>query len=318
MTGRLILLDTASLYFRAFYGIPDSLKAPDGTPVNAVRGLLDFVATLATQYEPEAIVACWDDDWRPQWRVDLLPSYKAHRVEEETSGVDVEETPDALSPQVPLIAEALGLLGIPVVGAAEAEADDVIGTLVHRWDGPVEVVTGDRDLFQVVDDSRGVRVLYTARGVGKHDVVDAAWVRDKYGIEPHQYVDFAVMRGDASDGLPGVAGIGDKTAAVLLGEFGDLETIAAAAADETSSIKPRPRRSLLESSDYIASAVRVVRVRDDLALAPPAALPVFSEEQAAEFTTFAQTWGLGGSADRAVAALRAVVSPRHDRAEPSQ
>lgn len=301
MTGRLLLVDTASLYFRAFYGVPDSLKAPDGTPVNAVRGLLDFIATLASQYEPEAIVACWDDDWRPQWRVDLLPSYKAHRVEAETPEVDVEETPDGLAPQVPLIAEALALLGIPVVGAAEAEADDVIGTLVHHWDGPVEVVTGDRDLFQVVDDSREIRVLYTARGVGKHDVVDAAWVRDKYGIEPHQYVDFAVMRGDASDGLPGVAGIGDKTAAVLLGEFGDLDAIAEAAADDSTSIKPRPRRSLLESADYIANAVRVVRVRDDLDLAPPSALPELTSQQISDFTDFAGTWGLGGSAERVLA-----------------
>lgn len=301
MSGRLILLDSASLYFRAYFGVPDSLKAPDGTPVNAVRGLLDFVATLSTQYEPSAIVACWDDDWRPQWRVDLLPSYKAHRVVEETPGVDVEETPDTLAPQVPIIAEALELLGIPVVGAPAAEADDVIGTLVHRWDGPIEVVTGDRDLFQVVDDARDVRVLYTARGVGKHDVVDAAWVRAKYAIEPEQYVDFAVMRGDASDGLPGVAGIGEKTAATLLADHGDLDGILAAAADESSSLRPRVRQSLLDSSDYITSAREVVAVRADLALDAPQALTPLSDEQAAAFTEFGRRWGLGGAADRVLA-----------------
>lgn len=295
MTSRLLLLDTASLYYRAFFGVPDSLKAPDGTVVNALRGLLDFVANLAKQYEPDAIVACWDDDWRPDWRVDLIPTYKAHRVVEEAE-VDVEETPDLLVPQVPLIAEALGLVGIPVIGAPEAEADDVIGTLVHRWSGPVDVVTGDRDLFQLVSPT--VSVLYTARGVSKHDVVDAEWVRAKYGIDPGQYVDFAVMRGDASDGLPGVAGIGDKTAAVLLAEFGDLDGILAAAEDPDSSIKPRVRANLLASLEYIAAARTVVTVLPDLPLDVPALGPIDSA-----FPDFAARWGLGSVADRLTTAL---------------
>lgn len=301
MSGRLILLDTASLYFRAFFGLPDSLKAPDGTPVNAVRGLLDFVASLSVQYEPTSIVACWDDDWRPNWRVELLPSYKAHRVVEEAPGVDVEETPDLLDVQVPLIAEALSLLAIPVVGAAEAEADDVIGTLVHHWRGPVEVVTGDRDLFQVVDDERSVRVLYTARGVGKHAVVDAEWVRERYGIEPGQYVDFAVLRGDASDGLPGVAGIGEKTAARLLAEYGDLDAIVAAADDPASSLKPRARQSIIDSAGYITAAREVVRVRADLDLGAPEALTPLGQDRAEAFRDFAARWGLGGAAERVLA-----------------
>ncbi|WP_293780553.1 5'-3' exonuclease [uncultured Aeromicrobium sp.] len=301
MSGRLILLDSASLYFRAYFGVPDSLKAPDGTPVNAVRGFLDFVAALSARYEPASIVACWDDDWRPQWRVDLLPSYKAHRVVEDAAGVDVEEVPDALGPQVPVIAEALELLGIPVIGAPAAEADDVIGTLVHRWDGPIDVVTGDRDLFQVVDDARGVRVLYTARGVGKHEVVDASWVRTKYSIEPRQYVDFAVMRGDASDGLPGVAGIGEKTASTLLAEYGDLDVILAAAADNTSDLRPRVRRSLLDAAGYITSARQVVRVCADLDLDTPQTLAKLSDDEAEVFADFGKRWGLGGAADRVLA-----------------
>lgn len=304
MTGRLLLLDTASLYFRAFFGLPDSLKAPDGTPVNALRGLLDFVAALSGRYAPESIVACWDDDWRPAWRVDLLSTYKAHRVAEERPGPDVEEAPEALSVQVPLIAQALELLGIPVVGAAEAEADDIIGTLVRRWDGPVEVVTGDRDLFQVVDDARQVRVLYTARGVGKHEIVDDSWVRGKYSIEPAQYIDFAVLRGDSSDGLPGVPGIGEKTAATLLAEYGDLDGIMAAVADSGSALRPRARTSLTESADYIDRARQVVRVRDDLALPPMAPLSALTVEQETAFLDFAQTWGLGGVADRILAVRR--------------
>lgn len=293
--GRLLLLDSASLYFRAFFGIPKTLKAPDGTVVNALRGILDFTSTLTAQYEPEAVVACWDDDWRPQWRVDLLETYKTQRLDDE--GGEADTTEGLLGPQVPLIAEAFGLLGIPVVGAADYEADDVIGTLAEAWDGPVDIVTGDRDLFQLVDDARQVRVLYVAKGVSRHDVVDNAWMRDKYGIDASAYVDFAVMRGDPSDGLPGVAGIGDKTAALLLEEFGDLDGIEAAARDKKSSIKPRVRQSLLDSVDYIAAAREVVTVRRDVCELPDLSASV--DEDA--FTAFGTTWGLGGATERALA-----------------
>jgi 5'-3' exonuclease len=302
---RLMLLDSASLYFRAFFGVPDSLEAPDGTVVNAVRGMLDFVATLATQYKPNAIVAAWDDDWRPAWRVDLIPSYKTHRVAGVVSeGISEEEIPDLLSPQVPIIAEALTMLGIPVVGAQGAEADDIIGSLARLWDGPVDVVTGDRDLFQLVDDDHPTRVLYTARGVGNHDVVDAAWIRGKYGVEPSQYVDFAVMRGDASDGLPGVPGIGEKTAASLLATYGDLDGIEAAAADPASELRPRIRQSLVDSRDYIKAARTVVAVREDVATVD-AVVPLspLTAEVSNAFTSFGTTWGLGGVPARVVEAL---------------
>lgn len=293
-----MLLDSASLYFRAFFGVPDTMRAPDGTVVNALRGMVDFVATLAAQYEPTAIVACWDDDWRPQWRVDLINTYKTQRLDD--SGAEADTTGGLLGPQVPLIAEAMGLLGIPVVGTADAEADDVIGTLAARASGPVEVVTGDRDLFQVVDDARDVRVLYTARGVSKHDLVDAAWLRAKYAVEPSHYVDFSVMRGDASDGLPGVKGIGEKTAATLLAEFGDLDGILVAAHDDTSSIKPRVRASLLASTDYIAAAREVVTVRSDVVPSATYALGAIDESA---FREFGETWGLGGAVDRVLEAL---------------
>jgi 5'-3' exonuclease len=296
-SGRLLLLDSASLYFRAFFGIPKTLTAPDGTAVNALRGILDFTSSLRTQYEPQHVVACWDDDWRPQWRVDLLDTYKTQRLDDD--GGEADTTDGLLGPQVPLIADAFALLGIPVVGAADYEADDVIGTLAARWDGPVDVVTGDRDLFQVVDDERDVRVLYVAKGVSKHDVVDEAWLQAKYGIGASDYVDYAVMRGDPSDGLPGVAGIGDKTAAVLLDEFDDLDGILAAADDASSSIKPRVRQSLLDSVDYIRAAREVVAVRRDVC-----ELPSFDLEPDADaFTEFGTTWGLGGVTERALKAL---------------
>ncbi len=272
-TGRLMLLDSASMYFRAFFGMPE-YAAPDGTNVNAVRGMLDYVSRLVGDYRPSDLVCCWDDDWRPQWRVDLIPSYKAHRVVEEVaSAPDVEEVPDPLERQVPILREVLEALGIRVVGAPGYEADDVIGTLATGAGQPVDVVTGDRDLFQLVDDDADVRVLYIGRGVGRHERVTDDWVVDKYGIGAAQYADFATLRGDASDGLPGVAGIGEKTAATLLQRFGDLDGIVAAAHDPDSAMGPGPRGRIKAAADYLAVAPQVVAVacgidldRGDLAL----------------------------------------------------
>jgi len=308
MKHKLLLLDTASLYFRAFYGVPDTVRAPNGAPVNAVRGLLDFIARLVTDYSPAALCAAWDDDWRPQWRVDLIPSYKAHRVAAEVStGPDVEVTPDPLDAQVPLIRQALGLLGIAVVGAAEHEADDVIGTLARTWEGPVDVVTGDRDLFQVIDDDREVRVLYIARGVGRHERLDCREVVARYRVLPQQYPDYAVMRGDTSDGLPGVAGIGDKTAADLLATHGDLQAIIAAAQDPHAAMTGAIRARIAAAADYLAVAPAVVRVVTDLDLgSPDLMLRPLSQAQRDAFTAFAEEWGLGGSATRVVAALDGV------------
>src|SRR5690606_34606539 len=152
---RLLLLDTASLYFRAFFGVPDTLKAPDGTPVNAVRGLMDFISRLTEEYDPSHLVCCWDDNWRPPWRVEPVETYKSHRVVEVVPGApDVEEVPDPLQVQIPVILDVLAAWGIPVIGAEDMEADDVIGTLATGAGMPVDVVTGDRDLFQLVDDER--------------------------------------------------------------------------------------------------------------------------------------------------------------------
>jgi len=298
-----MLLDTASLYFRAFYGVPDKVKAADGSSVNAVRGLLDMIAKLVTTYEPSRLVACWDDDWRPAWRVDLLPSYKAHRVVEAVpAGPDVEEVPDPLEAQIPLIREALAVLGIPVVGAAEHEADDVIGVLATRADVPVDVVTGDRDLFQLVDDDRGIRIVYTARGMSNLELVDDAAVFAKYGVHAKQYADFAVLRGDPSDGLPGVSGIGEKSAAALLTACGDLDGIRAGVLEGTAGT-PAQRAKIAAAADYLEVAPTVVRVARELDLEPfdDRLGPV--DRSAAE--ELAERWNLGSSMTRALAALPA-------------
>ena len=301
-----MLLDTAALYFRAFHGVPDTVRSPDGQPVNAVRGLLDIIARLVTEFEPAELVACWDDDWRPQWRVALIPSYKAHRVAQETPAGSVEEVPDLLAPQVPVIREVLGLLGIPVVGASDHEADDVIGTLATTNRMPVDVVTGDRDLFQLVDDARAVRVIYTGRGMSNLEVLTDGTLTAKYGIAPAQYADFAAMRGDASDGLPGVAGVGEKTAVSLLTTYCSLDGIVAAAADPDSGMAPPARAKILAASEYLAVAPKVVEVVRDLALPDFDAriLPI-TPENAAKLKALSATWGLGTSLDRARAALDA-------------
>jgi 5'-3' exonuclease len=303
-TRRLMLLDTASLYFRAYFGVPDSVRAPDGTPVNAVRGLLDFIARLVSDHSPDDLVACMDADWRPQWRVDLIPSYKAHRVAQEVpEGSDVEEIPDTLSPQVPVIEAVLDALGIARIGVPDYEADDVIGTLTGLAPGPVDIVTGDRDLFQLVDDARGVRVLYPLKGVGNLDIVDAVWLRAKYGVDGSGYADLALLRGDPSDGLPGVPGVGEKTAARLLEAYGDLAGIMAAAADPLSRITPAQRKRLVEAREYVAVAPKVVRVAGDVPL-PPFDPELPKEPADPEvLEALAERWGLGGSLQRLLGVL---------------
>jgi 5'-3' exonuclease len=302
---RRLLLDTASLYFRAYFGVPDSIRAPDGTPINAVRGLLDFMARLIGDYRPTEVACCWDNDWRPGWRVELLPSYKTHRVADEVvDAPDIEVVPDPLETQVPIIQDVLAALGVAVVGVDGYEADDVIGTLATDAPMPVDIVTGDRDLFQLVDDERGVRVLYTARGVGRHERIDDAVVRTKYGIRPEQYADFATMRGDPSDGLPGVTGVGEKTAAALLGKHGDLAGVLAAVDDPASGLGPTVRTRLREAADYLAVAPRVVAVARDLDLGGvDLTLPKPAPADPKAFDALVERWGLGGSADRVIAAI---------------
>ncbi|MEU5997441.1 5'-3' exonuclease [Streptomyces sp. NPDC047197] len=300
-----MLLDTASLYYRAYFGVPDSVKAPDGTPVNAVRGLLDFIARLVQDHRPDDLVACMDADWRPHWRVELIPSYKAHRVAEEVEqGPDAEETPDTLAPQVPIIEDVLDALGIARVGVASYEADDVIGTYAGRATGPVDIVTGDRDLYQLVDDERGVRVLYPLKGVGSLQLTDEAWLREKYGVDGSGYVDLALLRGDPSDGLPGVPGIGEKTAAKLLDAYGNLAGIMAAVDDPKSKLTPSQRKRLDESRAYVAVAPTVVRVAGDVPLPDvDLALPAEPRDPAA-LDELAARWNLGGALKRLLTTLQ--------------
>ncbi|HWF29529.1 MAG TPA: 5'-3' exonuclease [Mycobacterium sp.] len=273
MPAPVLLLDGASMWFRSYFGVPSSITAPDGRPVNAVRGFIDSMAVVITQQRPARLAVCLDLDWRPQFRVDLIPSYKAHRVAQEISGPadepDIEEVPDELTPQVEMIMELLDAFGIPTAGAAGFEADDVLGTLAARERrDPVVVVSGDRDLLQVVaDDPVPVRVLYLGRGLAKATLFGPAEVAEHYGVPVDRagaaYAELALMRGDPSDGLPGVPGVGEKTAATLLAQHGSLEQILAAAHDPKSKMANGLRAKLGAATAYIEAAGQVVRVATD-------------------------------------------------------
>ncbi len=297
-SGRLLLVDAPSAYFRAFHGVPASVTAPDGTPVNAVRGTLDVLARQIRDLAPDAFVAAFDADWRPAWRVDAIPSYKTHRVAEDGG----DGTPDPLEVQVPILEAVLDAIGLARCGVAGFEADDVIGTYADQWPGPVDVVTGDRDLFQLVRDDRPVRVIYS---VERYARIDEAAVARKYDIPGAGYGEFAVLRGDPSDGLPGVPGIGAKTAASLVTRFGSVQAMLAALdAGEDAGFPAGARTKLERSRDYIDAARLVVRVRTDVPLpeldvtlprepADPAALVELSER-----------WGLDSALNRLLSALR--------------
>jgi 5'-3' exonuclease len=315
----LLLLDAASLYFRAFHGVPDSITAPDGTPVNAVRGFTDMVARLITDRRPARLVACLDLDWRPAFRVRAIPSYKAHRVDpaagdpaEPVGGAGpAESVPEALAPQVPIILAVLAAAGLATAGADGYEADDVIGTLcATERDDPVEVVSGDRDLLQVVRDRpTPVRVVYAGRGLAKAEVFGPAELGAKYRLPAERagdaYAELAMLRGDPSDGLPGVPGVGEKTAAALASRFGSWAELLAAVADpKDRRLAGSVRAKLAAAAEYLAVVEPVVRVATDapVRLDRADALPAEPRDPHA-LSALAERWGLGGSVDRLVKAL---------------
>nr|WP_219418798.1 5'-3' exonuclease H3TH domain-containing protein [Pseudonocardia nigra] len=309
-----MLLDAASMYFRAYYGVPESITAPDGTPVNAIRGFTDMVSRLVTERRPSRLVACLDLDWRPAFRVEALPSYKAHRV---PGGPDVapaglpEEVPDTLAPQVPVLLEVLAAAGIATAGAEGYEADDVIGTLAatERTD-PVLAVSGDRDLMQIVrDEPVPVRLLYVGRGLAKAEHLGPVEVAEKYGVPAGRageaYAEMAMLRGDPSDGLPGVPGIGAKTAATLVGRFDSWAELRAAVIDRTDTRLSAPvRTKLAAAAPYLAVVEPVVRVAQDapVQLDRPDVLPDAPADPD-RLAELAERWGLDSSVERLRKAL---------------
>ncbi len=271
------------MIFRAFYGVPASVRGPDGQPNNAIRGFLDALARLIVQRRPGRLAVASDQDWRPQWRVDLIPSYKAHRV--------AEPVPPLLEPQMAEIFEILSAIGVDHLGVADHEAEDVIATWSALTPGTVEVVSGDRDLFALVEDPR-VRVLYPEKG--GMTVVDEAEVTRRYAVPGRRYADFAVLRGDPSDGLPGLRGVGAAKAAELIRRHGGLAEI----------VRDAPLRE--GDRDYLARALRVVEPVLDLPITLPAGRRDRYPERVEDVAALAARHGVKGGCDRLVAVLAAM------------
>jgi 5'-3' exonuclease len=269
-------------------------------PVNAIRGYLDMTARLIGMYSPNRIVACIEGDWRPSWRVDLFPDYKANRLEDES---EEEEEPETLTPQIPVLLDLLDAFGIPMLGVDDYEADDVMATFAVKEKGPIRIVTGDRDLFQLVDDKRDVKVVYLARGISQHDLVDKKWVADKYLIPGDRYALFAMFRGDPSDGLPGVKGIGEKGAALIANHFATVEEALTAAKAEHEALPQALALKIINGADYLKIAPTLVHCAKDVAIPSMDISMPKKPDDLSEIYAIKEQYGLGASVDRLISAL---------------
>ena len=275
-----LLVDGSSLIFRAFYGVPQTTRAPDGTLVNAVRGTLETLARLVTERKPKRLALATDEDWRPDWRVELLPSYKEHRT--------AEPVPPLLDPQMPVVMECLEAVGIDAIGVSGYEAEDVIASLVARVKRPIEIWSGDRDLFTLIRD-REIMVLYPEKaGLAE---VDEAEVERRYSIPGQAYADFAILRGDPSDGLPGVAGIGAKKAADLVRRYGSVGAMLEAGIFRSAD------------AEYLEKARRIVPPVTDLKIEVPAGRRAKWPADPARVEALGRRFGITSSFQRLVTAL---------------
>jgi 5'-3' exonuclease len=269
------------MFFRAFYAIPQTMRGPDGKLNNAVRGTLDTLARYVTDRKPRHVAFTTDEDWRPAWRVELIKGYKEHRV--------AEPIPPALIPQVPVILEALTSVGVDVVGRDGYEAEDIVASLASKVKTPIEIASGDRDLFSLVRD-RDVIVLYPQKG-GPAEV-DEAEVARRYGIPGRAYADYAILRGDPSDGLPGIPGIGDKTAAQMVKRYGSVEKMLEAGIFRKE-----------EHADYLRKALKVVPPVANLPIDVPRGRRDHYPEDPAKVEQLGKKHGIANNLDRLVTAL---------------
>jgi 5'-3' exonuclease len=300
-----LLVDAPSLVYRALFSTPDTVRTPAGEPINAVHGFLGMLTGLVNGQRPDALACAEDADWRPQWRVDLVPTYKLHRTLEGSPAVAAEAR---LAPQFPVLRRIMALCGVPLIGVPGFEAEDVIGSIAARVSretagdpgARVAIFSGDRDLFQLVAEPE-VRVLYPRRGTSDLVVVDEAYIAGTYGIPGRSYGDYAILRGDPSDGLPGVQGIGEKSAAALVTRHGSLEAILAAAeaaGPAAAGLLSKVRRD----RDYLERAAAVVRIRTDLPI-PELDLRRRAVAAPAELWDLADAHGLTNAVRRFVEAL---------------
>jgi 5'-3' exonuclease len=282
-----LLVDGSSLIFRAYYGVPSGDLGPDGFHVNAIRGFLERLARLVVQRRPRHVAVADDEAWRPDWRVQLIPTYKSHRV--------AEPVPGGLEPQLPVIRDLLQAIGIDMVGVAEHEAEDVIATWCRLAPGAIEIASGDRDLFALVETPR-VSVLYPEKsGLA---VIDEDEVTRRYDIPGRRYGDYAILRGDPSDGLPGLKGVGAVTAAAMIRRHGDIAGVL------------RDRQLRDADREYLESAIRVVPPVDDLAIELPAGRRHSYPVDGATMDSLASRYGVREACSRLLAAAGRLGSAR--------
>jgi 5'-3' exonuclease len=280
-----LLVDGSSLIFRAYYGVPTDSRGPEGMSVNAIRGFLERLARLILERRPRRVAVADDTAWRPDWRVELIPTYKSHRV--------AEPVPDGLAPQIPVIRDLLARIGIDMIGVAEHEAEDVIATWARLTTGTVEIASGDRDLFALIEDPR-VRVLYPEKS--GLSVIDEDQVTRRYGIPGRRYADFAILRGDPSDGLPGLKGVGGVTAAGMIRRYGDIAGV----------LRDRPLREA--DREYLEHALRVVPPVADLPIAlPPGRRDAYPDDEAA-VRSLGERYAVNEPCGRLLAAARTLAA----------
>jgi len=268
------------MFFRAFYAIPQTMRGPGGVLVNAVRGTLDTLARYVDTRKPRHLAFTTDEYWRPDWRVELIPGYKEHRTG--------EPIPPALIPQVPIILAALQAIGVDVVGLAGYEAEDIVASLAAKVKPPIEIASGDRDLFSQVRD-RDIIVLYPQKG-GMVEV-DEAEVARRYSIPGRAYADYAMLRGDPSDGLPGISGVGDKKAAELVTRYGSVAAMLEAGVFRNAN------------AEYLEKAMRVVPPVRDLAIEVPRGRRDHYPDEPEIVEVMAKKYGIDSSLRRLVEAL---------------
>ncbi|MFM7463681.1 MAG: 5'-3' exonuclease H3TH domain-containing protein [Actinomycetota bacterium] len=294
-----LLVDSASLWYRAFYGMPETLLSPRGEPINAIKGFFDGFSAIVARYRPTEIALCLDGDWRPGWRVELFPAYKANRLDDEGD----EAEPDLLTPQIEPLLHVAKLAGLSIVEVDSQEADDVIASLAVKAPSDVRVMTGDRDLFQLIRHSEMIRIIYLAKGIQNHDLVDRAYIESRYGIPAHRYHLFAAIRGDASDGLPGIKGIGEKGAAEIVAHFDSMAEVMRAADASDSRLRPLHQRKLLADRDYAKIAEQLVTCRTDLELNDAGLASWRERADLISLRKFGKELGLGSTLERLVATL---------------
>jgi 5'-3' exonuclease len=270
MSYKTLLLDLPSIYYRAFYALPESITNEAGQPANAIRGSLSIINTITTDYAAGEIIAALDIDWRPQWRVQLLPQYKANRVVKDDHFEQVDETPDSLSDQIPHLIEILKQLNVKIVGKSNYEADDCLSTLATNNTNAL-IVTGDKDLLQLINKKNKNDIYLLS------DKTNPIWNFERFvkhfGFEPAQYLDYAVLRGDPSDGLPGVSKVGEKTAMKLIQEFQSIDNLLIHLSKKKSDKMPVGHKNILSSQPYLKNALKVSQAVSGLKLDIKAEIP---------------------------------------------